>query len=81
MEKYTDNPSTHPNLDSELWLEAGFSDGSNRNRMYRLSNTTTENLQMTCIVLTVGDCNDFEHSNSRVRDNIRPTSTYSDNPS
>ena len=54
MEKYRDNPSTHPNLDTELWLEAGFSGGSNRNRMYRLSNTTTKNLQMACSVLTVG---------------------------
>ena len=54
MEKYRDNPSTYPNLDTELWLEAGFSGGSNRNRMYRLSNTTTKNLQMACSVLTVG---------------------------
>jgi len=46
-ERYGDDPSTHLNLNLDLWLEIGSSSGPNRNRMYKLSNTTTENLETT----------------------------------
>jgi hypothetical protein len=53
-ERYMDDPLTHPYLDPDLWLEAGSSSGPDRNRVYELSNTTTENLQMTHSVSTIG---------------------------
>jgi hypothetical protein len=43
--RYMDDPSTHPDIDLDLWLVAGSSDGLKRNRMYGLSNTTVENLR------------------------------------
>jgi hypothetical protein len=46
-ERYRDDPSTHPNIDPDLWLEAGSFDGPYKNQVCRLSNTTTENLWMT----------------------------------
>jgi len=49
-ERYKDDLSTHP----DLWLEAGSSGGPNKNRVYELSNTTAENLQMTHSASTVG---------------------------
>ena len=57
-ERYVDDPSTHPDFDPDLWLGVGSSGEPNRNRMYRLSNTTIENLQMTNNVST------FESSES-----------------
>jgi hypothetical protein len=53
-EKYGDDPSTHPDLDLDLWLEVGLSGRFDRNQMYRLSNTTVKNLWMTYSVLTFG---------------------------
>jgi len=53
-ERYADDPSTHPNIDLDLWLEAGSSGGPDRNKMYGLSNTTIENLRTTHSVSTVG---------------------------
>jgi hypothetical protein len=41
------NLSTHPDFDLNLWMEARSSGGPDRNQVYRLSNTMTENLQMT----------------------------------
>jgi hypothetical protein len=35
-------------------MEAGSSGGPDKNRVYGLSNTTTENLRLACSVLTVG---------------------------
>jgi len=43
-ERCGDNLSTHLNLNLDLWLEVGSSSGLDRNRVYKLSNTTTENL-------------------------------------
>jgi hypothetical protein len=48
-----DDPSTHLDFDLDLWMEVGLSGGLDRNRVYRLSNTTTENLWMTRNVSTV----------------------------
>jgi hypothetical protein len=48
-----DDPSTHPNIDLNLWLEARSFSGPDRNQLYGLSNTTTENLQTTRSALTV----------------------------
>jgi hypothetical protein len=52
--RYEDDFSTHLNIDSDLWLEAGSSGGFDGNQVYKLSNTTTENLRMTCSVSSVG---------------------------
>jgi hypothetical protein len=49
-ERYKDDPSTHPDFNPDLRLEAGSSDGPNRIQVYGLSNTMTENLWITCIV-------------------------------
>jgi hypothetical protein len=43
-ERYEDDPSTHPNFDLDLWMEAGSFGGPDKNRVYRLSNTMIENL-------------------------------------
>lgn len=53
-ERYGDNPSTHPDFDLDLWMEAGSSDGPDKNRVYGLSNTTAENLRSARSVSTVG---------------------------
>ena len=50
MERYGDNPSTHP----DLWMEAGSSGGPDKNWVYGLSNTTAENLHSAHSVSTVG---------------------------
>jgi hypothetical protein len=42
--RHEDDPSIHPDFDLDLWLEARSFDGPNRNLVYELSNTTTENL-------------------------------------
>jgi hypothetical protein len=49
-----DDLSTHPNIDLNLWLEAGSFCGPDRNWLYGLSNTTTENLRTTRSALIVG---------------------------
>jgi hypothetical protein len=52
--RYENDLSTHLDIDLDLWLEAGLSGGPSRNQVYGLSNTTVENLRMTCSVSTVG---------------------------
>ena len=49
-ERCMDNSLTHLNIDLVLWLEARLSGGSDRNWIYELSNTMSENLWMTCSV-------------------------------
>ena len=51
--RYEDDFSTHLNIDSNLWLEAGSSGGFDGNQVYKLFNTTTENLRTTCSVSSV----------------------------
>jgi hypothetical protein len=53
-ERDGDNPSTHPDFDPDLWMEVGSSSGPDKNRVYGLSNTTTENLCSARSVSTVG---------------------------
>ena len=53
-ERYGDNPSTHPDFDPDLWMEVGSFGGSDKNRVYGLSNTTAENLRSALSVSTVG---------------------------
>ena len=42
--RYEDNPTTHPDLDPDFWLDSRSSSGPNRNWMYIICNATTENL-------------------------------------
>ena len=53
-EKYGDDPSIHLDLDPDLWMEVGSSGGPDKNQVYGLSNTTTENLRAARSVSTVG---------------------------
>ena len=53
-EGYGDNPSTHPEFDPDLWMEVGLFSGSDKNRVYGLSNTTTENMRAAHNVSTIG---------------------------
>jgi len=53
-ERYGDDPSTYPDFDLDLWMEVGSSVGPDKNRVYGLSNTTSENLRATHSVSTVG---------------------------
>jgi hypothetical protein len=52
-ERYGDDPSTHPDFDPDLWMEVGSSDGPDKNRVYRISNITIENLRAARSVSTV----------------------------
>jgi hypothetical protein len=53
-ERYGDDPSTHLDFDPDLWMEVGSSGGLDKNRVYGLSNTTTENLWAAHSVSIVG---------------------------
>jgi hypothetical protein len=53
-ERYGDDPSTNPDFDLDLWMEVGSFGGPDKNQVYRLSNTTAENLRAAGSVLTVG---------------------------
>jgi hypothetical protein len=52
-ERYGDDILTHPEFDPDLWMEVGSSSGPDKNRVYRLSNTTADNLRMARSVSTV----------------------------
>ena len=52
-ERYGDDPSTHPDFDPDLLMEVGSSGGLDKNWVYGLSNTTTENLLSAHNVSTV----------------------------
>ena len=56
-ERYEDDPSNpdfNPDFNPDLWMEVGSSGGPDKNRMYRFSNTTAENLRAAHSVSTVG---------------------------
>ena len=53
-ERYEEDLSIHLDLDPNLWLQARLSGGSNRNQVYKLSNSTTENLQTTRSASIIG---------------------------
>jgi hypothetical protein len=65
MEIDWDDPSTHPDFDSDLCMKAGSFGGPNRNQMYGLSNTTTENLRTACSVSTVGSSQSVSSTQSQ----------------
>jgi len=64
-EIYEDDPSTHPDFDSDLWMEVGSSGGPDKNQVYGLSNTTAENLRATCSVSTVGSSQSVSSTQSK----------------
>jgi hypothetical protein len=53
-ERYGDDPSTHLDFDPDLLMEVGSSSEPDKNRVYRLSNTTAENLWSAYNVSTIG---------------------------
>jgi hypothetical protein len=64
-ERYGDDPLTHPEFNSDLWMEVGSSGGPNKNRVYRLSNTTAENLRAARSVSTVGNSQSVSSTQSK----------------
>jgi len=61
-ERYGDDLSTHLNLNLDLWLEVGSSSGLDRNRVYKLSNTTTENLETIPLMFWPLEARRLKHS-------------------
>jgi hypothetical protein len=64
-ERYGDNTLTHPEFDPDLWMEVGSSGGPGKNRVYGLSNTTTDNLRSTRSVSIVGSSQSISSSQSK----------------
>jgi len=64
-ERYGDDPLTLPEFDPDLWMEVGSSDGPDKNRVYRLSNTTAENLRAARSVSTVGSSQSVSSTQSK----------------
>jgi len=64
-ERYGDDPSTHPEFDSDLWMEVGSSGGLDKNRVYGISNTTAENLRAARNVSTVGSSQSVSSTQSK----------------
>ena len=63
-ETYGDDPSTHPEFDPDLWMEAGSSGGPDKNRVYRLS-ITADNLRMIRTASTVESSQSVSSSQSK----------------
>jgi len=64
-ERYEDDILTHPEFDPDLWMEVGSLGGPDKNQVYRLSNTTTDNLRSTRNVSTVGSSQLISSSQSK----------------
>jgi hypothetical protein len=64
-ERYGDDILTHPEFDLDLWMEVRSSGGPDKNKVYRLSNTTADNLRSTCSVSTVGSSQSISISQSK----------------
>jgi len=64
-ERYGNNPLTLLELDPDLWMEVGSSGGPDKNRVYGLSNTTTENLRAARSVSTVGSSQSVSSTQSK----------------
>ena len=64
-ETYGDDPSTHPEFDPDLWMEAGSSGGPDKNQVYGLSNTRADNLRTTRTASTVGSSQSVSSSQSK----------------
>jgi hypothetical protein len=54
QERYKNDLSNHPELDLDFLLKAGLFDGFNRNQIYGISNTTTNDIWTNRSVLTAG---------------------------
>jgi len=52
-------------ISTDLWMEVGSSSGSDKNRVYELSNTTTDNLRATRSVSTVGSSQSVSSTQSK----------------
>jgi len=64
-ERYGDDTLTHPEFDLDLWMEVGSSGGPDKNRVYGLSNTTTDNLRSTRSISTVRSSQSISSSQSK----------------
>ena len=64
-ERYGDDPSTYPEFDPDLWMEAGSSGGPDKNRVCGLSNTTASNLRSTGTASIVGSSQSVSSSQSK----------------
>jgi hypothetical protein len=64
-ERYGDDTLTHPEFDPDLWMEVGSSGGPDKNWVYGLSNTTTDNLLTARSVSTVGSSRSISSSQSK----------------
>jgi hypothetical protein len=53
-ERYNNNHSTYLELDPNLWLEVGSLGKPDRNQVYDISTTRTEDMRMSCSVSTIG---------------------------
>jgi hypothetical protein len=53
-ERYGDDLLIHPDFDMDLWMEVGSSGGPDKNRVYRLFNTTAENLRLPVVSQSLG---------------------------
>jgi hypothetical protein len=64
-----EDPSTYPKYDSELWLEVGATGGPNKNQIYDISITMTQDLMSGCSVSTVGTPQSYSrHPSSAVKE-------------
>jgi len=64
-ERYGDDPSTHPDFNPDLWMEVGSSGGPDKNWVYRLSNTTAENLWAARSFSTAGSSQSVSSTQSK----------------
>jgi len=64
-ERYGDDLLTHPEFDSDLWMEVESSCGPDKNRVYGLSNTTAENLRAARSVSTIGSSQSVSSTQSK----------------
>jgi len=64
-ERYGDDTLTHPEFDPDLWMEVGSSGGPDKNWVYGLSNTKTDNLRSTRSVSTIGSSQSISSSQSK----------------
>jgi len=64
-ERYGGDILTHPEFDPDLWMEVGSSGGTDKNRVYGLSNTTADNLWLTHSVSTVESSQSISSSQSK----------------
>jgi len=64
-ERYGDDTLTHPEFNPDLWMEVGSSGGPDKNRVYRLSNTTANNLRSARSVSIVGSSQSISSSQSK----------------